>query len=548
MAEIKQTLSLLSKRKKALRSEFRRLARALARLLPYRVAFVLAPRPTRRTTRNVTKFEIGGNLIRSVILAPNVQVDGKFIRTIAGGVVITIVIISVVNSTTPNTGKTPLPAFVRGDPYHLDVVIAPFRAANSSDKACEKFAQDFTDRLARTVNNTDSQNVSIWLPEQVAGVFDQNVAEGKRANQFAEANLVDVLFYGDIECDAQKAAVRPHVVAPALFYEGAPELARLYNFDDITNPLQVELTNNSLEQIVRKQATRIATLIEMGRGFRLLAARSENGLRQAAVLFQHLAKAGIVADRHGLAMLQYLAGKALLVSAVDECNVVDPDLLQQAENSFSQALLHEPEFALALANLGNVSVYQARALPDGNTAEIEAMLNKGLSRYQRALDARVQPDDDLATTIAMIGKAQVGIALHDIDPASSERRQMLTVATDQLQEAIRKFDRAGIGNEIKTTVALAYALLGDLNRAGSNDGYALSSYGKAASLTVDRRLQATVAQSTAELYTVRGDACASARQYQIAAQSTCLAASRKFAMQAERMQYFCQQTNDAQMR
>lgn len=546
MAEIKHTLSLLRNKKRALFNEVRRLVRMLARLLPHCAALVLAPRSPRRATRSVTKFEIGGNITRSVILAlPNVHLDGINFKAIVGGIVITVVIVNIVTSTTPNPGKNALQAFVRGDAYHLDVLIAPFRAVNPSDKACDKFAQDFTNRLARTVTNNDPQNSSIWMPEQVAGVFAQG---NMPLVQFAEEHQVDVLFYGDIECDDQKAVVRPHVVAPALFYRGAPEMADFYNFDDMISPLLVALGDNSLERVTREQAARISTVIDIGRGFRLLATNSASELQQASTLFQHLAEAGGIADRHGLAMLQYLIGKTQIAGVVDACNTIDQDLLRQAENSFSKALLHEPEFALALAYLGNVSFYKANVLPEGNTAEIQAMLNKSLARYQRALETRVQPADGLVMAVAMIGKAQAKIALHDVDPASSEGQQMLADAAGDLYEVIRKFDSASANNEIKASVALAYALLGDLHRAGFNDERALSSYGRVASLTNDRWLQAAVAQSMAELYTVRGDACAAARQYQLAAQNACQADSRKLAAQAAKMQFFCQQTNDSQIR
>ncbi len=543
MAEINRVLALLRRQKTTLRNEIRRLVRMLMRLSPHRLALSSELRAPRRSNSRVTKFEIGGNVTRSIIFLPNVHLDGFDTRAIVGGIVIVVVVVGVATSTTPNPGKIALQPFVRGDAYHLDAVIAPFRAADPADKACSTFTQDFGDRLATAVGNHDAQNVTVWVPEQVAGIFPQ---VGADIQQFVENHQVDILFYGDIECNGQTATVRPQMMAPSLFYRGAPETAEFYSFDDMTSPLVVEFGNNSLEQVVRAQAARISTLIDLGRGFRLLATNSIDDLKQAAVLFQKLAAAGNVTDRHGLAMLQYLTGKSQLAGALDTCNTVDQNMLQQAENSFSKALLHEPEFALALAHLGNVSVYHTQNLPPDNSDQIQAALHKGLSRYQRALDARVQPADGLAAVIANIGIAQAEIVLHDLIPTSNESRLLLIDAVERLNDVIH--NSAGAGKEIKAAVALAYALLGDVQRAGFNDERALASYGKVASLTEDRHLQMAVAQSLAELHTVRGDACTAAQQYLIAAQNACQTDSRKFAMQAERMQFYCQQANDAKAR
>ncbi len=547
MAEINRALALLRKQKNTLHKEIRRLVRMLMRLLPRRLALSFEPRAPRRSNGRITKFEIGGNVTRSIIFLPNVHLDGIDTRAIVGGIVIVVVVISVATSTTPNSGKIALQPFVRGDAYHLDAVIAPFHTTDPANKACSKFAQDFGDRLGYAVGNNDPQNVTIWMPEQMAGVFPQAGKAGADIRQFAEEHQIDLLFFGEIECNGQIAMVRPQIMASNPFYRGAPEMAEFYGFDDMTSPLVVEFGNNSLEQVVRAQAARISTLIDMGRGFRLLATNSIDELKQAAVLFQELAAAGNVTDRHGLAMLQYLTGKSQLASALDTCNTIDQDLLQQAENSFSKALRHEPEFALALAHLGNVSVYRAQNLPPNNIDQIQAALSKGLSRYQRALDARVQPADDLAAALANIGIAQAKIVLHDLIPAGNESRLLLVDAVKRLNDVIHN-SAGDAGKEIKAAVALAYALLGDVQRAGFNDERALASYGKVASLTEDRHLQMAVAQSMAELHTVRGDACMAAQQYLIAAQNACQADSRKFAMQAERMQFYCQQANDTQAR
>lgn len=549
MAEIKHILSLMRKRQKKFLKYLRRLARALAQFPPHRVALIFAPRPTRRVVRNVTKFEIGGNITRSFILAlPQVHVESINIKAIVGGVVIIIVVVNVATSMTPNPGKNALPAFVHGDPYHLDMVIAPFRAVNPSDKACGKFAQDFSDRLAGAVTNSDLQRVLIWLPEQVTGALAQDGKDGVRIDQFAEVRQVDALFYGEIECDAQKATVRPRMIVPALFYRGAPEMEGFYNFDDMIRPLAVEMGNDALEHAAYEQAERISLFIDIGRGLRLMMNNSIEELKQATVLFQRLAQAGNITDRHGLAMLQYLAGKAQLTAAADECNQVDQTLLRQAEDSFSRALLHEPEFALALVNLGHVSINQARILMENDADGMNIMLNKSLSRFERALNAQVQPADGLAIAMAKLGEAQAWVALHDADPMSNESRQLLAQATETLNDLIAEFDHAGAAKEIQAVMATAYTLMGDLQRAGFNDERALSSYSKVAFLTENRRLKAAVAQSMAELYTVRGDACAAALQYQMAAQTSCLADGHQFAAQAERMQFYCQQNNDAQTR
>jgi hypothetical protein len=548
MAEFKHTLSQLRTAKKVVRGEIRRLVRALTCLLPYRLALILAPRPARRT-RGVTKFEIGGNITRSFILLPQVHVDGSNVKVIvAGFVVIVIVVVNVVTTTSPNAGATLLRPFARGDSYHLDVVVAPFRIVNPSDKACEKLAQDFTDRMSRAVVNSDAQRVAIWMPEQVAGALAQASKEGMDLTQFVDDRQVDVLFHGDIECDDQKATVRPHVIAPALFYRGTPEMIGFYNFDDLTRPLQVVLGDNTLEQAALEAAGHVSTLVDMGRGIRLIAASAPDELREASALFAQLINAGSVSDRRGLALLHYLAGKAALASAAIDCNPVDPGLLQQAENSFSTALLHEPEFALAQAQLGNIALRQARALSESSTSDITVLLTKSLSRFQRALDARVQPASQLAVTIALVGQAQAQIALHDLIATSGSDKSLLTAASAQLSEVIRIFDTAGTAPEMQATVAVAYALMGDLQRAGFNDDRALAFYGRVAFLTDDRRLKTAAAQSMAELYTVHANACAAAQKYLMAAQTACEADSETFAKQAEQMQFYCQQTNDARTR
>lgn len=546
MAQIKHTHSFLRTIRKVLRGEIRRLARILSRMLPHRLTLVLLPRPSRRS-RNVTKFEVGGNVTRSVVFLPQVHVDGSIKAIVVGGIVIVVVVVQVATTTSPNAGTTALTPFAQGDAYHLDVVVAPFRAANATDKACEKVAQAFTDRFSRTVAYSNAHNVAVWLPAQVAGVFAQVGRDGLDVNQFVAERQIDVLFYGDLTCVDQKATVRPHVVAPALF-NGVPELAGFYTFDDMTRPLQITVGDNTLEQTAREAAAHISTLIDLGRGIRLLGTSMSDELREASVLFAQLANADGVSDRRGLAMLHYLAGNAKLAGATVACSPVDASLLQDAENSFSTALQHEPEFALAQAQLGNVALRQARVLPEGNTREIAALLNKGLSRFQRALDARMQPASQLAVAIVLVGQAQAQIALHDLVAMNNTGQSLLIDANVHLNEIIRMSEDTRATPEMRATVAIAYALLGDLQRAGFNDDRALVSYGKVASLTEDRRLKTAVAQSMAELYTVHANACAAAEQYLIAAQNACAIDSNTFARQAEQMQFYCQQSNDAKAR
>lgn len=549
MAEIKDTLSLLRTIKKAVCRAVRRLAQAWAHLLPHRVALILSPRPVRRSTRSITKFEVGGNITRSFVFLPQVHVDGSNFKVIATGVVVIVVVVAnVMTTTSPNPGTTVLHPFTHGDPYHLDVVIAHFNTVDPSDKACEKYAQDFTNRLSRAVANITAQDVSMWIPEQVTNSFTQASKDGTDLEQFVAERQIDVLLYGDVECNDQKASLRPHVIAPALFYQGAPEMAGFYNFDDMTRPLRAATGDNSSEQAARQMASHVSTLIDMGRGIRLIATNAPDELREASALFAQLANAGGVSDRRGLAMLHYLAGKAQIASATLACNSVDPMLLQEAESSFTTALLHEPEFALAQAQLGNVALRQARTLPENAMGDITALLNKSLSRFQRALDARVQPAGQLAVAVALVGQAQAQIALHDLITTNSADRSLLTEASAHLHDVIRLFDTAGAAPEMQATVAVAYALQGDLHRTGLNDDQALGSYGKVATLTEDRRLKSAVAQSMAELYTVHADACAAAQQYLIAAQNACEPDSNAFAKQAEQMQFYCQQTNDGRAR
>jgi hypothetical protein len=549
MAEIKHLLKQLRKQKKVALYEVRRILRMLVRHMPYSIVVVTAPRPSKRAAKSIIRFEVGGNVTRSVILAlPNVHLNGISLKTIAAGAVIIIAVVTAVTTVTPYTGKNVLPPFEQGDPYRLDVVIAPYHVAGLADEACTKFARDLAIRIANKLVNQTPDSTSIWTPDQVSNSIVRGLPDETNASLFASEKKVDLVFYGDMTCDGQDAIIRPRVHASTLFYAGAPEMAGLYNFDDMTGQIKMPMNNGTLEQAANQQIIHAIELIDIGRGFKLNIGDSDQDLKKASDLFMQLANASVVTDRHGQAMLWYMAGRSQFAGVLDKCETVDPNQLTQAEKSFLKSLQHEPELALAHAYLGNISIYQTRYHADSGYSNAD-LLNKSLARFERALHARVQPASDLAVLLASLGKAQAQILLYDMDPTGAEGRVVLADAIETLNEVVRKIDESSItSKELQSITAHAYALLGDVQHAQLKEDWALSSYSKASLLTSDSRLKTAVSLSLAELYTARGDACQAAEQYRTASQTLCERDKREFALQAQHMQFYCQQTNDAMAR
>lgn len=550
MASIKQSLSQLSKSKKALRAECRRLFRVLLRRLPYVLSLVSAAPRTKRNTRSSIRFEIGGNMTRSVILAlPNVHFNGISLRSIiVSGGVICIVIVTIVTSTTPVADKIVIKPFEKGQPFQMDVVITPFRASNLLDQACIKLADDISSRFAEKLQMEKPSSAVIWKPQQLSERFTQDTKSSQMVEDFAAERQADVVFYGEIECDHSYAVVRTQVYVSHAFYAGLPEIEGFYSFDDMAEPLKLNLSNEGFEQTARNMADKATALINIGHGFRLIATDVDSNLKLASDLFMQLAHTGGIKDRHGLALLWYAIGKAQLTGLEDQCNIIAQDRLNEAEASLFKALQHEPEFALAHANLGLISTYKASLLPKEQSDGIHALLDNSLARYQRAKSARVQPVNGMAYAIAILGEAQTRISMHDLNPDSADSKSMLQMAMAGLNEIVKNDAGGAASKHAQAILARAYALLGDVQHVQSNDDRALYLYNTATLLTEDHHIKTAVHLSMAELYTVRGDACLAAQHYQHATQFACDADKRALALQAQQMQFFCQQTNDTQVR
>jgi len=461
-----------------------------------------------------------------------------------------IVIISVITTTT--SPKNSLPQFESGKPHILDVVIAPLQVASSAGQICTKLAWDYNEHLAGVLANDKTQGAEIWSPQQVNITLPKGEQNDLYIQRYAIEHQADLVLYGNITCAGQSAVINPKIYANATFYAGAPEIKGFYSFDDMVDQLSVKLENGAIEQAAGEQAARAATLINVGRGINLYESASKSELKQASDLFLQLAEASNMNDRHGLAMLWYLAGKSQLKSVPDECNQPDISRLKQAEISFQAALQHEPQFALAYAYLGTISLNEALVIKGGQAkelAEIQALLYKSLARFEHVHNALIHPGNGLADVIAEIGEAQAKITLHDLNPANTESTLLLHEAVTILNQVIKgNYTSINESKEMNILIAHAYALLGDVQRAMMNDDMALSSYTKALMWDEGSRLKPAIDISLAELYTDRGDACTAERFYQDAAQTQCPADKRLFDLQAQQMQFFCQLSNDSQFK
>lgn len=488
-------------------------------------------------------------MTRSIIVAlPHIHFNDLGKKTVLVGVVIGIVIVSVANSTIPHSSTDQLQKFEKGEPFRLDVVIAPFHAAGFIDQSCVKVARDFSERLAELLIADPRQGTAFWGPQQVIDTLGQASQSAQSIAQYATDRQADIIFYGEAECDSQAVTIHPQVHVSDAFYAGLPELDGFYNFDDIINPLKIDLSKQQLDPVVSQQAARAAALVNIGHGFRMFATEVDGNLKQASDLFMQLA-AGQLTDRHGLAMLWYAIGKAQLNGVIDTCSIVDTKRLDLAESSLFTALQHEPEFALAHAYLGVIAAYKASLLSDDQADVIQTVLNKSMARFQRARSALVQPDNGLAKAIAAIGEAQTLITLHDLKPHSSESTLLMNKALVKLNEIINRSDGINYtSKEAQSILARAYAIMGDVQHAQSNDDRALSYFNAASVLTEDNWLKTAVHLSMAELYTVRGNACLASQHYQSATQHACELDKREFALQAQQMQFYCQQTNDTPAR
>ena len=527
--------------------------RALTRRRLFDATLLFAPRSAKRGNPSVIKFEVGGSITRSIILAlPNVHVDGINPRFVVGGIVIAVVLISVATSTTPQGGTSASQRFEYGDPFRLDVLVAPFHVVEKDNLECTQFAQKFSARLAEMVAIQTAQETIVWTPLQVYDTYRPEGEDGAYAQRYAAERKVDVVVHGTIACNDQVVNVRPQIYAADSFFAEAPEMVGFYHFDDLINQLNVKLDNAALEQAATRQAMRAATLISIGRGFGLYAGETRGDYLKAAELFNKIAETGDVTDRHGLAMLLYMAGKAHLAAVMDDCNEPDLEELKQASISFREALRQEPEFALAYAYLGNISHYEAAANVIGQTQSAypdHTQFSKSMAYFQRAKSALVQPPNGLAKAIAAIGEAQIRISTHDINPAGNVARTLLSEAVDILVDVIKTYEPASVASkEMKSMLARAYGLLGDLQHAQFKDDLALSSYSVASVLAQEISLKTALALSMAELYTVRSDACMAAKHYQAASQTSCLKDKREFSLQAQQMQLFCQHINDTQFK
>lgn len=551
MAAFKRSNSQLRKQTKVIHKVIRRVLHVLVRYPIFRAVVAYAPHTSKRNVRNSVKFDVGGSITHSTIFAiPSIHLEGFSWRTLGPILVIVIVIISVITTTT--SPKNPLPPFESGKPHILDVVIAPLQVTGNAGQTCTKFAGEYNERLAGILANNKTQGAEIWSPQQVNVTLPQGEQSDSYIQRYAIEYQADLVLYGNISCAGQSAVINPEIYANATFYAGAPEIKGFYNFDDMVDQLSVKMENGAIELVASEQAARAVTLINVGRGFNLYESASKLALKQASDLFLQLAQASNINDRHGLAMLWYMAGKSQLKSVPDECNEPDISQLKQAEISFQTALQHEPQFALAYAYLGTISLKEAQVIKGDQAkvlAEIQVLLNKSIARFERAHNALIHPSNGLANVIAGIGEAQTNLALHDLNPASPESRMLLHDAVTILNQVIKENNAITDGSkEMNTLIAHAYALLGDIQRAMMNDDLALSSYIKALKWDEGSRQKPPIDISLAELYTAQGDACTAERFYQDAAQTQCLADKRVFALQAQQMQFYCQMFSDSQLK
>jgi tetratricopeptide (TPR) repeat protein len=551
MTVFKRSSSRLRKQTKVIHKVVRRVLHMLVRYPGFSAIVAYAPRTPKRNARNSVKFEVGGSITRSIIFAiPSMHIEGFDLRTIGSILVVVIVIVTVITTTT--SPKNPLPQFESGKPHIMDVVIAPLQVASNAGQTCTKFAWDYNERLAGVLANDKTQGTEIWSPQQVNVTLPKGEQNDLYIQRYAIEHQADLVLYGSISCSGQSAIINPKIYANATFYAGAPEIKDFYSCDDMVNQLSVKMENGAIEQAASDQAARAATFIKVGRGFNLYESASISDLKQASDLFMQLAQASNMNDRHGLAMLWYMAGKSQLKSVPDECNQPDISRLKQAEISFQAALQHEPQFALAYAYLGTISLNEALVIKGDQAkelAEIRALLNKSLAHLEHAHNALIHPDNGLANVIAEIGEAQAKITLHDLNPANIESNLLLQEAVTILNQVIKE-NTASIdeSKEMNVLIAHAYAILGDVQRAMMNDDLALSSYTKALMWGEGSRLKPVIDISLAELYTDRGDACTAKRFYQDATQTQCPADKRVFTLQAQQMQFFCQRFNDSQLK
>jgi hypothetical protein len=549
MAKNNNNLSQLRRQKLVVRNEIRRMLQVILRRMPCGLMVVTSPRTKKRSARNNFRFEVAGNVTRSIILAwPGINFGGLKTK-LAGGLVIVITVVTVFSGLSPSGTKNTLQPFAQGDPYKLNVVVAPYRLAGTTDQACEWFATNLANRIAEKLNRAAPSDTAVWLPQQINADLTQQLQNETKIEAFARERKVDLVLMGDVVCDKQEAIIRPSVFAAPSFFAGTPEMNGFYNFDDVAQQVNVRLNNSALEQNAAQQSVRATALIDIGRGFRQKAADTQEDMKKASALFMQLAQSGSLADRRGQSMLWYMSGQSLLAQAMDECNKLDAQRLNEAENSFQMSLQHEPELAMAFVSLGNISLYRMQLQQDDRGNQLQRLSDTSLARFARAQQALVQPANGLAVALAAMGEAQARIARYDTDPASTAGKAMLERAIDGLYEVIQWADaNTGSGREAQSIAARAYALLGDVQHAQLQDEWALSSYSKASWLSPDRRLKTSVALSLAELYTARGDACSAAEQFQVAAETPCELDKRNFAFQAREMQYFCQQKNDMNRR
>ena len=233
------------------------------------------------------------------------------------------------------------------------------------------------------------------------------------------------------------------------------------------------------------------------------------------------------------AALHLLAGNAYMRASTDDCGALQPDVLDRAESELKAALTDAPEMANAYLALGALMGYRADTLQPDQVEKRQALLNKGEDFYQRALTAKDAPDPNLVALQVALGRGRNKLIEFD----ASHRPELLDSAGLILQPAETAVN-------VPALQARALALRAGIDLAQRNMTDALSLFGRAQSLTQDRKLHADVALAMAQIQTAQGDVCGAAVQYRLASQTLCSADHLDYASQAQDLQLSCKLEND----
>jgi len=453
------------------------------------------------------------------------------------------------NVTTPVKPSTP--AFNKGVPYSLDLVVLPFKTDTAT--TCIDFAKQLSNNIAERIdksiktgaeNELRSQSVLVWTPEQVmaggnppSGQLDEGTVA-----KYASDHAIDIVLYGTISCDSDQIVVDPEFYVGVDYFKHAPELLGSYKFGGFSAPIQSVTDSNMRGDIEGELVTRATAIARIGQGFEYYARANYDGFVHAAQIFQKIIDSGVMQDKRSQAVLHYMLGNAYLRASRDDCDGIIDDMLRKAEQNYQIAVEKEPEFASAYIGLGNIQSQWATNANFDETEAIQGYLTKAEEYYLAALNARISPASANVETRVALSRAQIKIIEHDSLAVEADNGDaLLDTAETYLKSVVAKYASAGEkAASIRSTTAYAYYMLSRIAMTRDQNPIALDHLRNAALLASDPHLKTDIAMDIADLQKSNNDTCDVAKQYkQAVATSLCAADKVNFAMQAQDFQAYC---------